>query len=285
VHPARTWQAAWQRSQTGAGGFYRHHRPGDHFTTSVLQAPDALAAALAQLARDRDLTTVIDVGAGDGLLATALARALPQARVIGVDLRSPDFPLPPRVSWSSRPPRRSQAALLVAHELLDDIPVCLAELDPQHELRHVLVTDTGQEQLGPRLGHREREWVRRWWPLTQPGDRCEVGLSRDQAWRRLVGSVHSGVTIAIDYGHTRQHRPWWGTLRAYRHGRQVRCLPENGHNITADVAVDSVAAVVPGGEVMTQAEALARLLPADAIPTTLTSAQTGGGLWWVRHDT
>jgi SAM-dependent MidA family methyltransferase len=70
--------------------------------------------------------------------------------------------------------------------------------------------------------------------------------------------VERGLAIAVDYGHTRSGRPVGGSLRSYRDGRSVPVLPDGSRDVTAHVAVDSVAAAV-GGAVTTQREALALL--------------------------
>jgi hypothetical protein len=66
------------------------------------------------------------------------------------------------------------------------------------------------------------------------------------------------VAVAVDYGHTRGHRPPNGSLRSYRDGRQVPVLPDGSRDVTADVAVDA-AATAAGSLTVTQRSALQRL--------------------------
>ncbi len=100
-------------------------------------------------------------------------------------------------------------------------------------------------------------WLRDWWPLTEPGERAEVGDARDAAWSDAVSRV-TGTAIAIDYGHTRDDRPPFGTLRSYADGRETDVVPDGSRDVTAHVAVDSVAAAA-GATVMRQREALVAL--------------------------
>ena len=90
------------------------------------------------------------------------------------------------------------------------------------------------------------------------GLRAELGSTRDAAWADVVGRVRRGVAVAVDYGHTRDARPPFGSLRSYRHGVEVDVVPDGARDVTAHVAVDAVAAAV-GGRLLRQREALHRL--------------------------
>ncbi|GAA2693255.1 SAM-dependent methyltransferase [Actinoplanes palleronii] len=74
-----------------------------------------------------------------------------------------------------------------------------------------------------------------------PG-RIEVGASRDAAWSEAVDRVRRGAALCIDYGHRRDERPPFGTLTGFRDGRQVPPIPDGRCDVTAHVAVDSLAA-------------------------------------------
>jgi SAM-dependent MidA family methyltransferase len=50
------------------------------------------------------------------------------------------------------------------------------------------------------------------------------------------------MAVAVDYGHTRETRPPGGSLRSYQGGHQVPVLPDGSRDVTADVAVDALAA-------------------------------------------
>ncbi|WP_374225270.1 SAM-dependent methyltransferase [Micromonospora sp. C95] len=74
-----------------------------------------------------------------------------------------------------------------------------------------------------------------------PMGRAEIGRTRDEAWSHAVGRVERGLALAVDYGHLRAERPTDGTLTGYRAGRQVPPVPDGSCDVTAHVAIDSVA--------------------------------------------
>ncbi|RIV31707.1 hypothetical protein D2L64_25395 [Micromonospora radicis] len=74
-----------------------------------------------------------------------------------------------------------------------------------------------------------------------PLARAEIGRTRDEAWAEAVGHVDRGLALAVDYGHLRADRPVDGTLTGYRGGRQVPPVPDGSCDVTAHVAMDSVA--------------------------------------------
>jgi SAM-dependent MidA family methyltransferase len=56
-----------------------------------------------------------------------------------------------------------------------------------------------------------------------------------------VSRVRRGCALAVDYGHLRDGRPAWGTLTGFRDGRQVAPVPDGTCDVTAHVAMDSIA--------------------------------------------
>ena len=86
------------------------------------------------------------------------------------------------------------------------------------------------------------EWLERWWPAGDVGDRAEIGRPRDEAWAAVVGSLSRGVAVAVDYHHPRTDRPRAGSLAGYRSGRLVAPVPDGTCDITSHVALDSCAA-------------------------------------------
>jgi SAM-dependent MidA family methyltransferase len=266
--PPRTaappWRTAWDRALYGPEGFYRRNAPADHFRTSVHGSP-LLAEAVVRLLRDRGLDTLVDVGCGRGELLTAVHRLAPDLTLLGVEVAARPDALPPAIDWSPVLPS-SVDGLLLAHEWLDNVPCHVVEVAPDGAVRVVHVDPaTGEESLGhridepgvpPALG----EWLARWWPLDdrEPGTRAELGTSRDRAWADAVARVGRGLAITVDYGHTKETRPPYGSLRSYRDGREAEVVPDGSRDVTAAVAVDAVAAAT-GGTVLSQREALARL--------------------------
>jgi SAM-dependent MidA family methyltransferase len=98
-------------------------------------------------------------------------------------------------------------------------------------------------------------------------------LSRDEAWAALWALVEDGVAVAVDYGHVLPDRPPFGTLTGFRSGREVPPRPDGSGDITAHVAIDSVAHRCPGSALLSQRQALTDLGVAGRRPP-LSLAQT-----------
>jgi SAM-dependent MidA family methyltransferase len=248
------WDVAWTAALYGAEGFYRRPEgPAGHFRTATHAAAPVLAGALATLADRHGCSAIVDVGAGRGELLLALAEVAPHLRLHGVDVVERPPALTDRfeqVGWSAGlhrlPDGALAGALIVAWELLDVVPCPVVEVDGAGYLRTVLVDDGGRERLGEPLPAEQRAWCERWWPLTEPGARAEVGLPRDKLWSALVaraaaaGGTAGTTLLAVDYGHDRVGRPPGGTLVGYRQGRLVPAVPDGSCDVTAHVALDAV---------------------------------------------
>jgi SAM-dependent MidA family methyltransferase len=249
------WQEAWSEALYGPDGFFRRERPGDHFRTSV-HATALFAEALLELLGRTGLTAVTDVGAGGGELLGALHRLAPgRLDLCGIDLAPRPPGLPSAIDWRNEL-RGELDGLVVANEWLDNIPCDVVEVDQRGVVRYVHVDPgSGEEALGAPCNE---PWVRRWWPLVDPGTRAEIGSARDRAWADVVRRLRRGVAVAVDYGHTRDTRPSQGSLASYRQGRQVEVVPDGTCDITAHVALDSLE-----GQRCSQREAL-RALGVDA---------------------
>ena len=251
------WRDAWNDALYGPNGFFRHSRPTDHFRTSVTSS-DVFAEAVARLVREAGLDAVVDLGAGGGELLARLHGIDPGLRLTGVELASrPE--LPGDIAWTDELPSTIDG-LLIAHEWLDNIPCEVVELDDRGMVRLVEVEpDTGAEQLGDPV---DSTWLDQWWPQivsgsAEPGSRAEIGAPRDDAWADAVGRVH-GIALAVDYGHTADGRPPFGSLASFAHGQEVDVVPDGSRDVTAHVAVDAVAARV-GATLERQRDALGRL--------------------------
>ncbi|MFI8422415.1 SAM-dependent methyltransferase [Streptomyces sp. NPDC085479] len=266
----RGWREAAERALYGPGGFFlRPEGPAGHFRTSVHASP-LFAAAVARLlvatARelDTDEVALVDMGAGRGELVTGVLAAVPaglRVRAYAVERAARPEGLDPRVEWTGRPPEGVRG-LLFANEWLDNVPVDVAEVDEDGMVRYVEVRRDGTERLGGPVEGADREWLARWWPLSAPGERAEIGGPRDAAWAAATGSLASGLAVAVDYGHVRDSRPPFGTLTGFRAGREVAPVPDGGGDLTAHVALDACAAAVHARvapELTTQREALRRL--------------------------
>lgn len=293
------WNVAWEAALYGPNGFFRTSRPADHFRTSVHVA--AFAGAIAELVRRTSASTVVDLGAGGGELLIALHAHLPGVRLIAVEMGTRPVDLPTEIEWMHQLPEHIDG-LLIANEWLDNVPVPVVERS-NSTTREVLVAPSGgAESLGSTVNS---DWLTRWWPLHEDGERAEIGAARDAAWAEAVSRV-DGTAIAIDYGHLLDSRPPCGTLASFLEGRQVDVIPDGSRDVTAHVAVDSLAAAC-GGSLLRQRDALAVLgLNAKRPPIELAhsdpaayvralshSSEVGelvarGGLgdfWWIIADT
>jgi SAM-dependent MidA family methyltransferase len=241
----------------GAGFFVGGPGPAGHFRTSV-HASGLFAAAVLALVRQVDRAlghpdefVVTDVGAGRAELLLALgahARAQDPALARRLLLRAvekaprPDG-LPDWVHWTDRIVPAA-TGLLFANEWLDNVPVDIAEVDPEGVPRLVRVhRTTGAERLGEPVTGADAAWLARWWPLdaehAEEGFRAEIGLPRDEAWAEAVASLGSGVAVAVDYAHRAGSRPPFGTLASFREGREVRPVPDGSRDLTSHVALDA----------------------------------------------
>ncbi|MFF3458707.1 SAM-dependent methyltransferase [Streptomyces sp. NPDC002730] len=261
----RGWREATEAALYGPDGFYlRPEGPAGHFRTSV-HASSLFASAIARLLITTaeplglDEVALVDVGAGRGELLAGVLAALPSGfpvRAYAVERAARPAGLDPRIEWTAEPPA-GVSGLLFANEWLDNVPVDVAEADPDGVARYVLVRGDGTERLGSPVSGADAEWLERWWPLPEPGMRAEIGRPRDEAWARVVGTLEAGLAVAVDYAHALQARPPFGTLTGFRAGREVRPFPDGSCDITAHVALDACA--LPGAELLTQREALRNL--------------------------
>lgn len=254
---------AWEDTLTGDRSFYLspHGDPYRHFATDIAGSKEIVPLVQELLAIAGDCPggslTVIDVGSGAGGLLTRLATAGTDARLVGIDLRGRPAGLDSGIEWITGDARqvagdiRGIRGVIVAHEFLDDIPCEVVETDEDGRLRRILVDPISRELL---LGEfiddpDDLAWLNEWWPVTRPLMRAEIGRSRDVAWTAVTGMLDAGAALTIDYGHTRAERvagTWdGGTLVGYREGRVVTPVADGSCNLTAHVAIDSVAAAAP----------------------------------------
>lgn len=295
------WHDAWELALYGDNGFFRRQAPADHFRTSA-NSSGLFAAAIWRLIQDEQLDAVVDMGAGRGELLTELHRlSAGTLTLTGVEVAERPAGLPDAIGWQHELPQRIKG-LLIANEWLDNIPCDVVEADENGVVRFVSVdTSTGEENLGEACLD---PWLDQWWPL-QAGERAEIGSPRDAAWADAVGRVE-GIAIAIDYGHTADDRPIFGSMRSYLGGVEVDVIPDGSRDVTAHVAVDSVAAAV-GATLRRQADALAalgvsgkrppldlascdpaayiRALSDAGLSSELTARGGWGDFWWMSSDT
>lgn len=244
------WRTAMERALYGDGGFYRRgERPAEHFRTSVHASP-RFAAAIARLLVEVDALLgrpsrldVVDIGAGSGRLLSNILACVPSelaprlaATAVEIAPRPPETPA--EITWRADLPDRI-TGLAVANEWLDNVPLDVVERTPDG-VRTVLVHPlTGTERPGPSPSDEDCAWLDRWWPLHEPGDRAEIGHPRCAAWGSVVGRLSRGLALAVDYSHSRDSRPVYGTLTGYRDGLTVPAVPDGSCDVTAHVALDA----------------------------------------------
>lgn len=278
------WAAATERALYGPRGFYTSGTgaPGRDFRTSSTASPH-FARALVRLAAHVDAAldfpdpfTLVEVAAARGALLTAIDREVattapqlaPRLRLVGVDRAPRPDGLDDRIAWHRDVlDVHLFTGLLVANEWLDNVPCEVVEQTDAYAV-YVEVDEDGTERRGDRVDKHDQDWLDRWWPLVDDGERAEVGHPRDAAWCQAVAKIDRGIAVTMDYAHDLAQREagLWanGTLTGYREGRQVAPAPDGSTDITAHVALDAVA---HAGEVAgatstlltTQREALKRL--------------------------
>jgi SAM-dependent MidA family methyltransferase len=266
------FRQAMERALYGPDGFFRRPGPGPagHFRTSVHASPlfaEALAVLVTRLDAalgEPDPLDLVDVGAGRGELLTGLLAALPPAitkrvRATGVELAPRPADLSPDIAWTADLPT-GIVGLLVATEWLDNVPLDIVEVDAEGAVRYL----DERLELGEPIEPADAAWLARWWPLdpTATGARAEIGAPRDAAWQTATGAVARGLALAVDYGHVAEQRPLFGSLTAFRAGREVEPVTDGSCDLTCGVALDSLAPAVP----MRQREALKALGAGGARP-------------------
>ncbi len=310
------FRQAMDRALYGPDGFFRRPGPGPagHFRTSVHASPlfaEALAGLVARLDAalgEPDPLDLVDVGAGRGELLTGLLAALPatiakRVRATGVEVAPRPAGLgantAAEIAWTTGLPS-GLVGLLIATEWLDNVPLDIVEVDADGAVRYL----DERLQLAEPIEPADAAWLARWWPLdpAATGARAEIGIPRDAAWRAATAAVTRGLALAVDYGHVSGHRPLFGSLAAFRSGREVEPVTDGSCDLTCGVAMDSLAPPVHR-PLLRQGEALKALgadgaRPPIALATTdpagylralarageaaeLTDAEGLGGHWWL----
>ncbi len=216
-----TWKQAWDAALYGPQGYLRNHP--------------------LELTRERSVLVEFIVARAEGYADAVLLGAAAQ---LAPDLskRLPDVTLRPDLP-------EGFAGLVVAVDWLCHVPTHVVRADDDGRPRIVHVDPvTGTEILGSLVGDAGvppsiGAWLDDAWALPQPGDRAEVGTTREAAWRDVVRRMDGGFALAVEHGHLRDHRPTAGTLRS-PHGAAP--VPDGARDLVADVALDTLAEATGG---------------------------------------
>jgi SAM-dependent MidA family methyltransferase len=189
---------------------------------------------------------VIDVGAGPGTLARAILAAEPACapRYVAVETSAAQrADHPDGVDSRAELPQPGGAGVVIANELLDNLPFRLAVFDGGWREAFVVTDgDALREVLATPL-----DPVPPWLPPVAPhGARAPI-QDDAAAWvRRATGVIEAGRVVAIDYAVARTaelaQRPWREWLRTFvGHERGGHYLVDPGmQDITTEVCVDQL---------------------------------------------
>jgi len=189
--------------------------------------------------------TVVEAGAGRGTLATSILAAAPACRpalrYVAVErsgaLRAE---LPEGVEPAAAMPDEPFVGVVLANELLDNLPFGLLERQPEG-WAEVRVTEELVETLVPVDDPIEGRLA----PGAPVGNRIPTQRAAGACVDRALALVRSGRVVVIDYADTTPSmavRPWTEWARTYRgHGRGGSPLADLGtQDITCEVAVDQL---------------------------------------------
>jgi SAM-dependent MidA family methyltransferase len=247
------------RAGRRGGDFLTSPEVGPLFGALVARALDTWWDEMGRPAR----YTVVDAGAGTGTLARTVLAARPRCgpalHYVLVE-RSPTLrahhgdhlptlgePAPggPAVASLAELPRPAGPTVIIANELLDNLPFDLLEwrAGRWHEVR----VDAGDETLVELLVPRpegEPPPV----PSARDGSRIPQQNAATEWLRDALDVAHGGRVVVLDYGDTTAslaRRPWTEWVRTYRgHRRGADPLADLGsQDITVEVAFDQLTAV------------------------------------------
>ncbi|MDQ6909484.1 MAG: SAM-dependent methyltransferase [Actinomycetota bacterium] len=207
---------------------------------------------------------VIEAGAGDGALAKAILGSGPDCRpalrYVAVETATVLRLLhPPEVTSLAEMPAGALEGVVVANELLDNLPFRLLQRAPDG-WAELFVDEEGHEVLAPARPEAAAgaDWLA---PGAPPGTRIPL---QDQAanWlRAALATLSRGRVVVIDYADTTPNlatRHWTEWVRTYRaNGPGAPPLEAVGEqDITCEVALDQLASVRPPTVDRSQAEFL-----------------------------
>jgi SAM-dependent MidA family methyltransferase len=182
-------------------GYYRRARDpfgkdGDFFTNSQLQPVFGRLLAR-QLSRWReemgspDDFAVIEIGAGRAETLQEVQRCLPGVVCQAID-----------IGRGSLPDRLK--GVVYANEFFDALPVHVVEQRPEGLVEMLVNYDDCGFHWGPPrpAGAALEDYVRKYTPGLDPGQRLEVNLAALEQLESIARSLRCGYVLTIDYGYT-----------------------------------------------------------------------------------
>ena len=205
--------------------------------------------------------TIVEVGAGPGTLARAILSHAPQweGRYVAVEVSGAQRAQHPTgVQSATSMPERIEHGVVIANELLDNLPFRLAVFDGGW--REAMVSVGSDGTLSEVLAAAPAEW--HWLPAkAEHGARVPVQAGAADWVSSGLSTVQRGAVLAFDYCTPLTAMvaamPWREWLRTYRgHERGAHYLRAVGEqDITAQVCVDQLPEATT---VRTQAQFLQR---------------------------
>jgi SAM-dependent MidA family methyltransferase len=246
----------------GEHGFYSSGgsagRRGDFITSPEVGPLFGAVLARALDAWWRDLGepeeyTVVEAGAGPGTLARSIFAAAPACsaamRYIAVEVSAAQRERhPDGIESVTSMPTEPITGLILANELLDNLPFRLFVMDGGWREAHVIAQGDG---TFAEILREADDAVSLPLPVDAPhGARAPIQTAAVAWMESSRALLRRGRVVVIDYASPTTaalaHRPWREWLRTY-HGHQLGehyLRNPGGQDITADVGLDQIAAVL-----------------------------------------